>query len=151
MREGISKISKHNRRTIECSIAAKAGILLIGKKLLAGLCILDNDGLIDLDHAHRGALIELPGRGWVRGPIQTRVATHNELGQLGLRFTSMSPHELQGLCWQTAITTRLRTAGKSLLLLIKRAISARLRDLRTSDCRAPQQARKQPLPWSPFA
>src|SRR6516162_5961270 len=50
-----------------------------------------------------------------------------------LRLTPMSPHELQELCWQTATTTRLSTAGKSLELFIKRAISARLRDLRISD------------------
>jgi hypothetical protein len=44
----------------------------------------------------------------------------------------MMPHEFQKLCWQTAMTMRLRTAGKSLLLLISRAISARLWNLRTS-------------------
>src|SRR5258708_32140664 len=46
-----------------------------------------------------------------------------------LRLTPMMPHELQKLCWQTATTIRLSTAGRSLLLLIRRAISPRLASL----------------------
>src|SRR5580704_14670801 len=52
-----------------------------------------------------------------------------------LRLTPIIPHEPHELCWQTAVTILLRTAGKSLLLLIRRAISARLRNLPTSDVR----------------
>ena len=50
-----------------------------------------------------------------------------------VRLTPMMPHELQELCWQTATTIRLRTAGRSLLLPMRRAISARLLSLWASD------------------